>query len=327
MVTTMGQGGSRGQQVRDEILNIMHRHKIKRAGERFMEEWHQKLHNNTTPDDIVICKAYLEFLQSEGDINCFYQVLANGGVTRERLQSFDRPIKSDPQFYPEKKDGLIFDFQGYLKVLQSVHSSRDLKTAVISAQELLDETLNARLGCLLPERPGQLPPWVRPKERYKPRQDNQLQVSEPPSSEYHSVHFSSNEQARTIAELRSELESHVEHTDDPSIVRKWLYLDIALEDTLRRIIERQDLEKLSDESLMLLTYFALLGLCQSVDVDEFNVCAKDLATLIQDADDRINGYLKAKAVLDRTARVLRDWSETVYAMVQPKAELLGSCCP
>jgi hypothetical protein len=28
-----------------------------------MEEWHQKLHNNTTPDDVPICSAYLAFLE------------------------------------------------------------------------------------------------------------------------------------------------------------------------------------------------------------------------------------------------------------------------
>jgi hypothetical protein len=28
-----------------------------------MEEWHQKLHNNTTPDDVPICKAYIAFLE------------------------------------------------------------------------------------------------------------------------------------------------------------------------------------------------------------------------------------------------------------------------
>ena len=54
MLTTLGRGGD-GQRVRDEILHIMHRNHIKEASGTFMEEWHQKLHNNTTPDDVVIC--------------------------------------------------------------------------------------------------------------------------------------------------------------------------------------------------------------------------------------------------------------------------------
>lgn len=32
----------------------------------WMEEWHQKLHNNTTPDDVPICQAYIAFLQVLG---------------------------------------------------------------------------------------------------------------------------------------------------------------------------------------------------------------------------------------------------------------------
>lgn len=28
-----------------------------------MEEWHQKLHNNTSPDDVVICQVILEFYE------------------------------------------------------------------------------------------------------------------------------------------------------------------------------------------------------------------------------------------------------------------------
>jgi alpha-glucan,water dikinase len=27
--------------------------------EKFLEQWHQKLHTNTTPEDVYICEAYL----------------------------------------------------------------------------------------------------------------------------------------------------------------------------------------------------------------------------------------------------------------------------
>src|SRR5262249_4976413 len=66
LFTTLGRGGD-GQRIRDEILHIMRRNHIKEVGGHFIEEWHQKLHNNTTPDDVVICQAYLEFLRSNGD--------------------------------------------------------------------------------------------------------------------------------------------------------------------------------------------------------------------------------------------------------------------
>jgi len=65
-----------------------------------MEEWHQKLHNNTTSDDVVICEAFLAFLHSKGDVAVFYSTLDRAGVTRDRLRNFERPIKTDPQYFP-----------------------------------------------------------------------------------------------------------------------------------------------------------------------------------------------------------------------------------
>src|SRR5207302_8410140 len=79
MLTTLGRGGE-GQRVRDEILQIMHRNHIKEVGGHFIEEWHQKLHNNTTPDDVVICEASLASLRSGGDVATFYRTLGQGGV-------------------------------------------------------------------------------------------------------------------------------------------------------------------------------------------------------------------------------------------------------
>lgn len=57
-----------------------------------MEEWHQKLHNNTTPDDVPICEAYLAYLQADGNVSAYWRTLSDAGITRERLESFDRPI-------------------------------------------------------------------------------------------------------------------------------------------------------------------------------------------------------------------------------------------
>src|SRR5512140_3073767 len=129
IMTTLGRGGN-AQRVRDEVLNIMHRHNIKEVSGHFMEEWHQKLHNNTTPDDVVICEAYLEFLRSNGNQDRFYQTLEAGGVTRQRLESFERPIRSSPHFVPVLKDGLLHDFRNFLKILKASHSGTDFETAL-----------------------------------------------------------------------------------------------------------------------------------------------------------------------------------------------------
>ena len=67
------------QAVRDEILNIMHRNNIGEKRGTWMEDWHQKLHNNTTPDDVAICEAFIKFLESGGDNGAYWSVLSDAG--------------------------------------------------------------------------------------------------------------------------------------------------------------------------------------------------------------------------------------------------------
>lgn len=131
LLQTVGRGGEggQGQQIRDEILNIMHRHHLKEAHGHFIEEWHQKLHNNTTPDDVEICKAFIAFMRANGDKKVFYDTLEKNGVTRERLRNFERPIVTEPEFYAHCKDGVIADFENYLRVLQTVHGGAELEAA------------------------------------------------------------------------------------------------------------------------------------------------------------------------------------------------------
>ena len=40
-----------------------------------MEEWHQKLHNNTSPDDVVICEALLAYIDAGLDISAYWATL------------------------------------------------------------------------------------------------------------------------------------------------------------------------------------------------------------------------------------------------------------
>ena len=40
-----------------------------------MEEWHQKLHNNTSPDDVVICQALLAYIDSGLEISAYWNTL------------------------------------------------------------------------------------------------------------------------------------------------------------------------------------------------------------------------------------------------------------
>ena len=76
-------GAVNGDQIRMGILNMMRTHGIK-EGHRpgieclFLESWHQKLHTCTAPDDIIICEAYVKFLETQ-DMGAFHHILHEGG--------------------------------------------------------------------------------------------------------------------------------------------------------------------------------------------------------------------------------------------------------
>mmetsp|Transcript_19942 Transcript_19942/g.51852 ORF Transcript_19942/g.51852 Transcript_19942/m.51852 type:complete len:1521 (-) Transcript_19942:995-5557(-) len=148
MLTTVGRGGD-GQKIRDEILNIMHRNNIPEKKGLWIEDWHQKLHNNTTPDDVPICEAYLAYLEQNGSTGAYWRVLADAGVTRERLESFDRPVRGEPQWFDGKKDALIRDFRNYLGILKSVHSGADLQAAASAAGNQVPDGVRGYLAYVM----------------------------------------------------------------------------------------------------------------------------------------------------------------------------------
>jgi alpha-glucan,water dikinase len=290
MLATIGRGGD-GQRIRDEILQIMHRHHVKEVSGHFLEEWHQKLHNNTTPDDVVICEAYLEFLRSNGNLDRFHETLQKGGVTRERLQTFERPIRSQPDFVGHLKDALIHDFQNFLKTLNAVHSSTDLETAIHTARERLDSETQAWLWDIWNRRHdsgGGLVPLV---ERIT-------------------------EGRRRVTRLLNEQDQ----------VRSLLYLDLALEQLVRIVIERNLHQQLSPEQLADLVGWALENVTLShVDV-ELGACMRHWERLSKSpSEPRLSAdwSLHAKSVVDRIARALADWTDRLYRLLQPKAEFLG----
>ena len=40
-----------------------------------MEQWHQKLHNNASPDDVAICAALLAYIDAGLDIAAYWTTL------------------------------------------------------------------------------------------------------------------------------------------------------------------------------------------------------------------------------------------------------------
>ena len=93
----MGKGNA--QEIRDGILRIQHRFGIRETNDHFYEQWHQKLHNNTTYDDVGICEAVVEFLKSGGNVAKYWEVLGRYKITKERLASFGRKIVCEPYYH------------------------------------------------------------------------------------------------------------------------------------------------------------------------------------------------------------------------------------
>jgi len=290
MLTTLGRGGE-GQRVRDEILHIMHRNHLKEMAGNFIEEWHQKLHNNTTPDDVVICQAYLAFLRSNGDGGTFYRTLEQGGVTRERLRSFERAIKSEPTFYSDRKDALIGEFENFLKILKSVHSGTDLDSAIAAARGRLDQGMNRQLEVLLGLR------WQNP---------------------------AANMLAGAITSARQGLAGALAAAKDDAALRDLLFLDLALEEFLRGAIERQNISQFNRDALADLVQTVLRNVSLTVDGAELGVCAGHWAALLARPRDGRDWALHARSVTDRAGRWVQEFTSAVYQRLQPKAESLGA---
>ncbi len=281
IMQTVGRGGEggQGQQIRDEILNIMHRHHIKEVKGIFMEEWHQKLHNNTTPDDISICLAYIAYLESNGRLDVFYEVLEKNGVTKERMANYDRAIVTEPNFYADKKDGLIHDFYNYLKILKAVHGGAELEDAFHRVQGRLDGGMRSRvegvLGCesCIPE----------------------------------------------IIHIRQDLAPRIENEKDYSALLDYLYFDIALEDTSRRMFEA--LGQNADYYSLLV--HAIEG-CELGDYPcELELCRRQWLMLLNRRNDDKIWNLEALANIERIGRIVQERAADVSGLLQPLAEFLG----
>jgi alpha-glucan,water dikinase len=288
IMTTLGRGGE-GQRIRDEILNIMHRHKIKEVSGHFLEEWHQKLHNNTTPDDVVICEAYLDFLRSDGDLDLFYERLEAGGVTKKRLESYERPIRSKPDFVPHLKEVLIQDSEHFLEILKSVHSGTDLGTAINGAKHLFDEEIRGLMNFIWGNRDEGMVPLC--------------------------------ELVGKITETRRCLNKQLRERGDG--MRDLLFLDLALEDFLRIAVERNLHSKMSGNQLVELIAMVLENLCLSQDDEELGISFRHWERLREIPRFGIEWSLQAEAVLDRVGRILSSSIDGYYQLFQPKAEDLG----
>ncbi|MFS8029200.1 putative alpha-glucan, water dikinase [Helianthus anomalus] len=308
IMSSVGRGGQGdvGQRIRDEILVIQKNNKCKGG---MMEEWHQKLHNNTSPDDVVICQALMNYIKSDLDISVYWETLNSNGITKERLLSYDRAIHNEPDFSKDQKEGLLRDLGNYLRTLKAVHSGADLESAISNCIGYISEgrgmvgvKINSISG--LPSGFPELLQFVL--EHVEDKNVEPL--------------------LEGLLETRQELKPLLSKSNGR--LKDLLFLDIALDSTVRTAIERsyEVLKNAKPEKIMYLITLLLENLILSSDNNEDLIyCWKGwnrALTMVKNGEN--DWALFAKSVLDRTRLALASKGELYHQLLQPSAEYLGA---
>ncbi|TYH96299.1 hypothetical protein ES332_A12G167800v1 [Gossypium tomentosum] len=309
IMSTVGHGGEGdvGQRIRDEILVIQRNNDCKGG---MMEEWHQKLHNNTSPDDVVICQALIDYIKSDFDISIYWKTLTENGITKERLLSYDRAIHSDPSFGRDQKDGLLRDLGHYMRTLKAVHSGADLESAISNCMGYQAEGEGFMVGVQINPVAG-LPSGIPELLQFilQHVEDRNVEAL-----------------IEGLLEARQELQPLLSKSSDR--LKDLLFLDIALDSTVRTATERayEELNNAGPEKIMYFITLVLENLALSSDDNEDLIyCLKGWHHAISMCNSQSAHWaLYAKSVLDRTRLGLSSKAEWYQRILQPSAEYLGS---
>ncbi|CDP13198.1 unnamed protein product [Coffea canephora] len=309
IMSTVGRGGEGdvGQRIRDEILVIQRKNDCKGG---MMEEWHQKLHNNTSPDDVVICQALIDYIKNDMDISFYWKTLKENGITKERLLSYDRAIHSEPNFRRDQKDGLLRDLGKYMRTLKAVHSGADLESAIANCMGYRAEGEGFMVGVQINPVSG-LPSGFQELLQFvlEHIEDKNVEAL-----------------LEGLLEARQELKPLLFKPNDR--LKDLIFLDLALDSSVRTAVERgyEELNNASPEKVMHFISLVLENLVLSIDDNEDLVyCLKgwDKALDMSKGGDQ-SCALFAKSVLDRTRLALASKAEWYHQLLQPTAEYLGS---
>ena len=290
-LSLLGKGTGNGQAIRDEILVIMHKHHIPENNAHFYEQWHQKLHNNTTPDDIVICEALLAFLYS-GNIEDYRNTLKRGGVTKERMASYERKIVTEPWH----NRAYIGDFENYLKILKSVHASTDLIQTYEQCKYMIGNN-------------GKLDEIIRCK-------DDQNVIN----------------QIRRVAEGRECLQGIIKNTlRDSGKLRDVLFFELSLEVYVRQLVEKVIHIKLNYQQYIDEISLVLRNIKISYpNYSEFNICLDDWFNIVEKFKNENNfskeAMLKVKSVVSRLNRLLSNVIDYYNQNFEGRAKYFGKEC-
>nr|XP_043623338.1 alpha-glucan water dikinase 1, chloroplastic-like isoform X2 [Erigeron canadensis] len=309
IMSSIGRGGDGdvGQRIRDEILVIQRKNNCKGG---MMEEWHQKLHNNTSPDDVVICQALIDYIESDFDMSVYWNTLNTNGITKERLLSYDRAIHHEPNFSGDQKEGLLRDLGHYMRTLKAVHSGADLESAISNCMGYRTEGKGFMVGVNINPISG-LPSGFPELLQFVLEHVEDKNVE--PLLE-------------GLLEAREELKPALSSSNDR--LKDLLFVDISLDSTVRTAIERsyEELKDAKPDKIMYLITLLLENLILSSDNNEDLIyCWKGwnrALTMVKNGDN--DWALFAKSVLDRTRLALATKGELYHQLLQPSAEYLGA---
>ncbi|KAG5522132.1 hypothetical protein RHGRI_034352 [Rhododendron griersonianum] len=309
ILSTVGRGGEGdvGQRIRDEILVVQRNNDCKGG---MMEEWHQKLHNNTSPDDVVICKALIDYIKSDFDVSVYWKTLKENGITKERLLSYDRGIHSEPKFRRDQKDSLLRDLGNYMRTLKAVHSGADLESAISNCMGYRAEGQGFMVGVRINPISG-------------------LPSGFPELLQFVLGHVEDkNVEAllEGLLEAREEIRPLLFKPNDR--LRDLLFLDIALDSSVRTAVERgyEELNRAKPEKIIYFITLVLENLALSSDENEdLLYCLKgwnQALSMLKNGES--HWALYSKSVLDRSRLALANKAERYHHLLQPSAQYLGS---
>lgn len=287
VIGTLARGGD-GQRVRDTIVQLMHRHGIEEARGDFLEQWHQKLHNDPSPEDVVICEAFSSFLGRGGDLEAFHETLRRGGVSRERLSGFERPIRSDPKPVEGPRDELVRDFDHLRTLIASMHDGADLELALRGADRALDPDVREQAW------------WIHERRR--------------------------DEDTYGLTQAVTRVREWVcaRRQGDRDDARDLLALDVALEEFLGGALQRSEQVRKDERAAVSMIPLALRNLSLSVGGDaDLQACVRQWERLAVAAPADELWALRASAAVDRVARVLSANVDAMRELVESKAAYLG----
>ena len=311
IMATIGRGGDGdvGQRIRDEILAIQQANNCKGG---MMEEWHQKLHNNTSPDDVPICEALLLFIASDCDINVYWEHLHANGIDAERMASYDRKITGLPSFKPEQYEGLTRDLKEYLRTLKAVHSGADLDSA---SESVLGYHQDACKGKEINIAPIDEVATPRMRELLHSARGFR-DLNEP----LHSL--------EAMLEARRELWPWTKpNGNDNGRLKDIIYLDLALESAVRQVIEGAlgSMATRAPVDVLKITGLALENLALSTGGnDELVICLREWDNIVNAAMGGGSDWaLQAKAITDRVQNALGACSTRYTSALQATAGDMG----